>query len=129
MNKKIGNEYEEKLVQLLASEGWWCHCFAYKPEGQPCDVVALKNNVPFLVDVKHCAEDRFSFNNIQPNQKNCFKLAYQRGNKNLGFCVYFAKYGWKYIHYLTVERLEKEGCKSIKAEDCQTIYEGVIWNC
>ena len=42
MNKIIGNLYEGKLIDMLVKNGWWCHLFAYKPEGQPCDVIALK---------------------------------------------------------------------------------------
>lgn len=110
MNKNIGNEYEGKFVELMSRNGWWCHLFAYKPEGQPCDVVALRDNVPLLIDVKHCSGSKFYFRNIQPNQRNCFEMAYRRGNTNCGFAIYFEeRQSWRWIGYREVTNLESFG--------------------
>ena len=114
MNKNIGNLYEFKLMDLLAKNGWWCHLLAYRPEGQPCDVIALKNNKCLLVDVKHCAEKKFYFRNIQPNQRNCFKMAYDKGNTNCGFAIYFEKEQcWRWLEYKDVVNLESWGHKGV----------------
>ena len=125
MNKAIGDRYESKLLDLMAKNGWWCHLFAYKSEGQPCDVVALKNNVPLLIDVKHCEKDRFSFDNIRPNQRNCFQLAYNKGNTNCGFAIYFEhQHCWKWLEYREVVNLESFGYKSIGFKMC----DDFLWN-
>lgn len=120
MNKTIGDNYEKKFIEYISKKGYWCHLFAYKAEGQPCDVVALKNNIPYLIDVKHCDKDRFDFNHIQVNQKNCFKLAYMKGNENCGFAIYFEKqHMWKWLPYFVVELYEREGNHSISHLDCR----------
>ena len=68
--KKIGNKFEKKLVDLLQSKNYWVHLFAYNQAGQPCDIVCLKQNIGYLIDVKHCENDIFYFSRIEPNQYN-----------------------------------------------------------
>lgn len=119
MNKDIGNSFEARMIGILSSNGYWCHLFAYKPEGQPCDIVASKDNVPVFIDVKHCSGSRFGFDNIRTNQRNCFSLAYERGNSNCGFAIYFEGCkGWKWISYSEVLRLESLGHRSAGIDDC-----------
>lgn len=123
MNKQIGNDYESKLIELLAKNGWWCHLFAYKPEGQPCDVIALKDNQYMLIDVKHCSAKRFPFKDIQTNQKNCFKLATQKGNTNNGFAIYFEQTKeWRWLDYSDFAKMEQEGYKSVCPLDCTFMF-------
>ena len=119
MNKNIGNEYENKLLDLLQKHGWWCHRFAYKPEGQPCDVIALKDNNYLLIDVKHCSKTRFPFADIRSNQKTCFKLAKQKGNTNNGFAIYFEPVKeWRWFDYEELEKMERNERKSVNYTDC-----------
>lgn len=130
MNRNIGDRYESALIDLLNDRGFWCHLFAYKPEGQPCDVVALKGNskvglLAMLIDVKHCSEDRFSFSNIRPNQRSCFLLAQQRGIEHCGFAIYFEKqHCWRWLPFEDVVNLESWGYKSVPFN--QT--EDFLWN-
>lgn len=125
MNKNIGDRYEGKLIDLLSKNGWWCHLFAYKPQGQPCDVIALKNNKYLLVDVKHCSSRRFPFSDIQVNQKNCFKLAKQKGNCNNGFAIYFEVVNqWRWFSYDLLEKMEKDGKKSVIFDECPIMFGG-----
>lgn len=113
--KKIGNDTERKCLDLLQGMGYWCHLFAYNKNGQPCDVVAIKDNKAFLVDVKHCDGDRFSFGRIEPNQRNCFEYALTCGNGNCGFMIYYEKYGkFNYVSYSRIKSLELSGEKSVK---------------
>lgn len=124
MNKKIGNDYEMKLLKLLVLNGWWCHLFAYKPEGQPCDVIALKDNGYLLIDVKHCSAKRFPFADIQTNQKNCFRLAKMKGNTNNGFAIYFEPIKqWRWLDYEQFVLLEERGEKSVSFEDCRFMFD------
>lgn len=89
-NKKIGNATEKKLCELLQQKGFWVHLMAYNSNGQPCDVIALKNNWPLLLDVKHCSGKRFEVKNIQPNQIEVFKYLKQSNNigTTCGFAIY-----------------------------------------
>lgn len=116
--KKLGNEYEQLFLKKLQSKGFWCHLFAYKPEGQPCDVVAIKNGVGCLFDVKHCNKDRFSFDDVRPNQETCFEYSTQCGNKILGFAIWFEKQQqWHYLPYEKYKQLKAEGKKSVRYQD------------
>lgn len=100
--KKIGNKYEKELCNLLQANGYWCHLFEYNSNGQPCDVVALKEDKSFLIDVKHCEGDIFYFSRIEPNQKTCFEYASKICKiKNVGFAIYFdnkEKFYWLPYH-------------------------------
>ena len=42
-NKKIGNDFEAELCEMLSLYGFWCHNLAVKSEGQPADVIAARN--------------------------------------------------------------------------------------
>lgn len=85
--KKIGDKTENLLLKEISKFGYWCHLFAYNISGQPCDVVALKENKSFLIDVKHCKGDCFVTSRIEPNQHACFKYASSL-NINCGFALY-----------------------------------------
>lgn len=87
--KEIGNMCEYRLLSLLRKKGWWCHLFAYNTNGQPCDIIALKNNVGILIDVKHCSTDKFDTSRIEPNQKMCFEYAKSCGVNYTGFAIDF----------------------------------------
>lgn len=126
VNKKIGNDYERKFLEYLQGNGYWCHLFSYNKNGQPCDVIACKNDTSHLVDVKHCDEDRFDFKNVQSNQLTCFEYALECGNKNTGFAVWFENQGkWFYLPYLYLKQLMEEGKKSIRYENLKEIRNGI----
>lgn len=127
MNKNIGNTCENKLIELLGELGYWCHLFAYKPEGQPCDVVALKNDIGWLIDVKHCQNGRFPFKDIRPNQLSCFALAKELGNSNCGFAIFFEDIGWRWLSYKRYLKLEKAGVRSVVPSDCD-YFGAELWN-
>lgn len=123
INKQIGNEYEQLFLDLLKRNGYWCHLFAYKQNGQPCDVIASKNNETFLIDVKHCEEDRFSFDKIQPNQITCFEYAERCGNDNTGFAIWFSKqHKWYFLRYKFLKELMKYDDKSIRYNMLDEIF-------
>lgn len=43
-NKKIGNKYELEFLKILKMNGYWCHLFAYNKNGQPCDIIGVKDD-------------------------------------------------------------------------------------
>lgn len=98
INKNIGNKCEKELGKLLQKNRYWCHILEYNKNGQPCDIVAIRGDNCFLIDVKHCDSDRFNFNRIEANQKACFTYAsLYCGIKNVGFAIYFesdSKFYW-----------------------------------
>lgn len=123
--KKIGNDTEKKALELLSDLGYRCHLFSYNSNGQPCDVVAMKNDRAFLIDVKHCSENRFEFKNIQPNQRTCFEYAEQCGNTKCGFMIFFERYNvWRWLSYERLCKFDSYDFKSVRIQDCEELpYE------
>lgn len=73
-NKKLGNDFESKLCEMLAKEGFWVHNFTQNQAGQPADIIAVKNRTPFLIDAKVCSDNKFPLSRIEENQKNSMTL-------------------------------------------------------
>ena len=114
--KRIGNEFEKKLCELFGSKGYWCHNFSYDVNGQPCDIIALKNNSSWLIDVKHCVGNTFSFSRIEANQKGCFKYASSVGVGRVGFAIWFETLQeFRWMSYDLYENFKKQNVKSVKS--------------
>lgn len=80
-NKKVGNDFEEVLCELLAANGYWAHNMAQKRNGQPADVIAVKDNRAVLIDCKVCSTKvGFDLNRIEENQKLSMELWRDCGN-------------------------------------------------
>ena len=43
INKKIGNDFEKELCEILADAGCCVHNFANRKNGHPADKIAAKN--------------------------------------------------------------------------------------
>lgn len=85
-NKKLGNDFESQLCEILSNEGFWCHLFAQNQAGQPADIIAVKNGKAYLIDGKACVNDTFPFSRIESNQHTAMTLWKQSGNG----CGWFA---------------------------------------
>ena len=83
-NKKVGNDFEKELCDMLASEGFWAHNMAQNSAGQPADVIAVRNGKAYLIDCKVCVNDTFPFSRIESNQHTAMTLWKQSEND----------YGW-----------------------------------
>ena len=128
MNKKIGNSTEKEAVKILSKYGWWAHIFGYKAEGQPCDIIALKNGEGLLIDIKHCSGDRFDFVRVESNQRNCFNLARKKGNSRCGFAIYFEKSKeWKWLDMCELEYYESKGVKSLHCKDLEDFEDEIVY--
>lgn len=93
---KIGNDSEKDFLSILNKKGYWAYRCPNTLTGQPCDVIAMKNNNNFLFDVKHCNEDSFVLSRIETNQEDCFDYAVKK-KIPCGFAVYFEKYNeWRF---------------------------------
>lgn len=58
-NKKLGNDFEKELCEMLSEWGYWCHNMAQNAAGQPADVIAVKGKTAYLIDCKVCSNNRF----------------------------------------------------------------------
>ena len=80
-NRKQGNSFETELCEFLSSNGFWCHNFAVKKEGQPADVIAVRNGNSYLIDCKVCSTNRgFAVSRIEENQELSMTLWENCGN-------------------------------------------------
>ena len=67
-NKKIGSDFEQLLCRKLSELGFWVHNFANRSNGQPVDIIAVKDGKPFIIDAKVCSNGRFQLKRIELNQ-------------------------------------------------------------
>ena len=79
-NKKIGNDFENRFVEILSQEGYWCHLFAHNQAGQPADVIAVRNGDAYLIDCKECSSNVFPLSRIEENQMLSMELWSDSGN-------------------------------------------------
>ena len=80
VNRKVGNGFEKDLCRSLAASGFWCHNLAQNSQGQPFDVIAVRNGVSYPIDCKDCAKDIFKMERIEENQFSAMSLWKETGN-------------------------------------------------
>ena len=96
-NKELGNDFENKLEDILATYSYWVYHTPNKNSGQPCDFILAKDNYIILLDSKHCDKDYFEFKHIQENQLLCFEINKRKGNLNTGFAIYFKPLNQRFV--------------------------------
>ena len=79
-NKKLGNQFETELCEILSEHGFWCHNLAANSAGQPADVIAVREGEAFLIDCKVCSLGTFAFRRIEENQDLSMDLWRDCGN-------------------------------------------------
>jgi len=86
-NKRLGNAFEREFADKLHKHGFWVHLLKQNEAGQPADVIACINDVPFLIDCKMCANDTFPLSRIEDNQHTAMQLFEDRGNTGAYFAL------------------------------------------
>ncbi len=87
-NKKIGNDFEADLCEILFANGFWAHNMAQKAAGQPADVIAVRNRVAYLIDCKVCSTRKgFSLARMEENQNLAMELWKECGNGEGWFAI------------------------------------------
>lgn len=79
-NRKLGNNFEQELCELLFKEGFWVHNLAQNQSGQPADIIAVKEGKAFLIDAKVCSDNKFAKSRIEQNQR--LSMGLWRDSKN-----------------------------------------------
>lgn len=79
-NKKIGNEFENELAELLDEKGFWVHLLNQNKSGQPADMIAAINGKAFLIDAKVCSRNTFDLTRIEDNQHTSMQKWRECGN-------------------------------------------------
>jgi len=79
-NKKLGNDFEQEVCWELAQDGYWVHNFANRKNGQPMDIIAVRENIACLIDAKVCSNGVFKTSRIEENQVLSMRRWFQAGN-------------------------------------------------
>lgn len=79
-NRKMGNSFEQELCKILSNYGFWAHNLKQDNSGQPADVIAVRNKVPYLIDAKVCSNNKFPLSRIEENQHLAMDMWEMCGN-------------------------------------------------
>lgn len=124
---KIGTQFEKNLAKLLQKYKFWVYNMPVKTNGQPCDIVAIRKNIAFLIDSKHVDTNKvsFTFDRIEPNQIAALAYAYNyAGIQNVGFAIYFERdREWYWLSYQTFLYMHNLGEKSANKSLLQKFVE------
>ena len=115
-NKQAGNEFEREFCEILASDGFWAHFMGGSKNGQPADIIAVKNRMAFLIDAKVCTYEVFPFRRIEDNQQLAMNMWMECGN----ITPYFALKARNEIYmvsYEIINGLRIKGKKQLNFED------------
>lgn len=126
-NKKRGNDFEQEFCNMLSMRGFWAHNMANRKNGQPADVIAVKDGKAYLIDCKVCSGNKFDFKRVEENQVYAMERWSARGNGSGWFALKFGDniYMMAYDH---INELETQGRKSITLKDIDlTVYTFEEW--
>ena len=115
-NKKIGNSFENEFTELLSKHGWWALNIGGSANGQPADVIAVKDTVAQLIDCKVCSKNRFALSRVEPNQELSMSLWHDCNN---GTCWFALKIddGIYMLNFEKVRLLLANDVKSLNEEE------------
>ena len=115
-NKKIGNNFENEFTELLSKHGWWALNIGGSANGQPADVIAVKDTVAQLIDCKVCSKNRFVLSRVEPNQELSMSLWHDCNN---GTCWFALKIddGIYMLNFEKVRLLLANDVKSLNEEE------------
>ena len=118
INKKLGNDFEQELCEILADAGYWVHNFANRKKGQPADIIAVRNERAYLIDAKDCKNDRFVLSRVEDNQHMAMRCWELCGNNQGLFALNTSK-GVYMLTYGIVQVLEMADIKSLNMQSIE----------
>lgn len=83
--------------------------------GQPADIIAVRNENAYLIDAKDCQNDRFVLSRIENNQDMAMRYWEMCGNNQGIFALNTSK-GVYMLRYGVVQVLEITGIKSLNMQ-------------
>ena len=109
-NKQAGNKFEREFCEQLASDGFWAHFMGGNKNGQPADIIAVKNEIAYLIDAKDCKNDLFEFRRIEDNQDMAM-IKWEMCGNNQGLFALNTSKGVYMLRYGVVQTLQCLGMK------------------
>lgn len=114
-NKQAGNNFEREFCEQLARDKFWAHFMGGSKNGQPADIVAVRNEHAYLIDAKDCQNDRFVLSRIENNQDMAMRYWEMCGNNQGIFALNTSK-GVYMLRYGVAQVLEIAGIKSLNMQ-------------
>lgn len=82
-NKKLGDDFEQEIVEWFAESGYWAHFLSPDKRGaQPFDIIAARNGEIIVGDCKTSSRKTFSINRLEDNQILAFERWIACGNNS-----------------------------------------------
>ena len=116
INKKLGNDFEKELSDILYDAGYWVHLLNQNKNGQPADIIAVKNRMAFLIDAKVCTYEVFPFRRIEDNQQLAMDMWLECNNIEPYFALKVRNDVYM-VGYTTIKDLMRKGKKQLNLED------------
>ena len=117
-NKQAGNRFEREFCEKLASDGFWAHFMGGRKNGQPADIIAVRNEVAYLIDAKDCKNDVFEFRRIEDNQDMAM-IKWEMCGNNQGLFALNTSNGVYMLRYGVVQALQCCGIKQLNMAGIQ----------
>ena len=117
-NKQAGTEFEREFCEILSKDGFWSHFMGGNRNGQPADIIAVRNEKAYLIDAKDCKNDRFVLSRIEDNQHMAMRKWELCGNNQGLFALNTSK-GIYILTYGMVQILEMAGIKSLNMKSIE----------
>ena len=114
-NKQAGTNFEREFCEQLARDKFWAHFMGGSKNGQPADIIAVRNEHAYLIDTKDCQNDRFVLSRIENNQDMAMRYWEMCGNNQGIFALNTSK-GVYMLRYGVVQVLEIAGIKSLNMQ-------------
>lgn len=86
-NKSKGTAFEKEIARIFAEKGFWVHCLKDNANGQPFDLIAVRNDTAYAFDCKECQGSVFRLSRIEENQDNAMILWTETGNRFSFFAI------------------------------------------
>lgn len=115
-NKYLGNKFEKELSEILYDAGYWVHLLNQNKNGQPADIIAVKNGKAYLIDAKECTWEIFPFRRMEYNQELSMGLWIECGNTTPYFALK-ARNEIYMVSYEFIKELAEQGKKQLNLED------------
>jgi hypothetical protein len=111
-NKQAGNKFEREFCEQLADDGFWAHFMGGNKNGQPADIIAVRNEVAYLIDTKDCKNDVFEFRRIEYNQDMAM-IKWEMCGNNQGLFALNTSRGVYMLQYGVIQALQCVGLNQL----------------
>lgn len=83
--KQIGNDSESSVAGILFTHHFWVLNITQNKYGQAADLIAVKHGKAYLIDVKHCEDNYFVLDRIEPNQQMSMTMWEEFSDNGVGW--------------------------------------------